>query len=1137
MSLGSGGSAVGRFAVTLLRRSSETYARKQQLLQQTLYNSCSSSTGAINKWTSLAAEKDELHKQKKKKQKSQNVFQETIRWNSYASSADAAEVLEEEEKDWRIDNPFFDKARENAAGRRMQENLVGALSLEPREGEEVDETVFKNVDGRRIEDGRYAAFINRLQREGIIAENKILSDPVRTFAYGTDASFYRLNPRYVIKISSEDEIKRILPIALELGVPVTFRAAGTSLSGQAITDSVLLKLSHHGKNFRNYEIRNGGKEITVEPGLIGGEVNKLLARYKHINKLKDQYKIGPDPASIESCMIGGIVSNNSSGMCCGVAMNSYHTVKDLRLVFVDGTVLDTSIPESVEAFKQSHAYLLKQVSELAEEVQSDPDLVALIKKKFAIKCTTGYSINALVDAPPSEPMEILKKLMIGSEGTLAFVSKVTFNTVPEFPDKASCFVLFPDIEMACEAAYRLRKQGKASAVELFDRASLKEFENDEKMLKLVKGLSDSGPDAASLLIECTGPDDDDLNERIKAVVDLLREEKYIGPREDISMEIGDFPFTKVADEYKCYWNARKGLIPIVGGARPNGTSMLIEDVACSVDNLGKMAKDLIYMFRRYGYDDAATFGHALEGNLHLVFSQGFRNTAEIERFDAMMQEMAYIVATKYKGSLKAEHGTGRNVAPFVEMEWGTKAYDIMWRLKAIFDPDNIVNPGVILNKDPEIHMKSLKQSPVADSTYDTANKCIECGFCESNCPSRDLSLTPRQRVTVYREISRLKAKESLTIPEQERLRQMTEAFDYMGNATCAADGMCQEKCPVKINTGELIKSLREREMSESANTLAMYAANNFGVVNAMVPPLLNTVDLAHGVLGSSVLETTSRLLNKISGNSIPVWNKYMPRGAKKLDTSDCVSGAEETDIRNSVVYIPSCVTRMMGPARGDSVTEPVHEKMISILKKANYNVIIPEGIDSMCCGMMFDSRGNKPAANSKAYALEDMMKEVSMNGRIPVICDTSPCTQTIKNKLRDKMMGFSVYEPVEFVNHFCMDRLEFDKVKENVAIHIPCSSKKMGIESNFKKLAGMCAENVHESGIPCCGMAGDRGMRYEELTKSSLQHLDVPSGCKDGYSTSRTCEMSLSRQSDVNFRGLLYLIDEATRPKQKATGK
>ena len=1048
-----------------------------------------------------------------------------------SSSAEVAELEGEESGDWRQNNRFYDMARENAQGRKLEENLVGALSLEPREGEEHDPSVFENVDGGRIEDGRYKQFISRLEREGIVKENQVLSDPVRTFAYGTDASFYRLNPKYVIKVANEDEIRRILPIARELGVPVTFRAAGTSLSGQAITDSVLLKLSHHGKNFRNYEIRNGGKEITVEPGLIGGEVNRLLARYKHMNKLPDQYKIGPDPASIESCMIGGIVNNNSSGMCCGVAMNSYHTVKDLRLVFVDGTVLDTSDAESVASFEATHADLLRRVSELAAEVQSDPVLVALIKKKFAIKCTTGYSINALVDSPPEEPMKILKKLMIGSEGTLAFLSRATFNTVPEYPDKASCFVLFPDIELACEAAYRLRQQGVASAVELFDRASLREFENDDKMLKLVNGLDCCGDNAASLLIECSGPDDADLDRKIKEVVDLLKKEKMIGPKEDTKRKLEDYPFTKVAAEYNCYWNARKGLIPVVGGARPNGTSMLIEDVACPVESLGKMTKDLIKMFQKYGYSDASAFGHALEGNLHLVFSQGFRSTAEIERFDAMMQEMAYIVATKHKGSLKAEHGTGRNMAPFVEMEWGTRAYDIMWKLKAIFDPENILNPGVILNKDPEIHMKSLKQSPVADSSYDVANKCIECGFCESNCPAKDVTLTPRQRVTVYREISRLKAKGSRTMEEEERLQQMTEAFDYMGNATCAADGMCQEKCPVKINTGELIKTLREREMSEAKNSFAMMAANNFGMVNAMVPPLLNTVDIAHGVLGSTVLEGTSRALNKVSGNLIPVWNKYMPKGAKKLDTSDCATSPEEVDVRNSVVYIPSCVTRMMGPARGDTVEEPVHEKMLSILKKANYNVIIPENINSMCCGMMFDSRGNRPAANTKAHAMEDVLKDLSLNGRMPIICDTSPCTQTMKNKLQDKMLGFSIYEPVEFINHFLLHRLEFNKVKEDVTIHVPCSSKKMGVESNFRKLAGMCAENVHESGIPCCGMAGDRGMRYEELTKSSLQHLNVPSGCSDGYSTSRTCEMSLSRQSDVNFRGLLYLIDEATQAK------
>jgi len=1060
---------------------------------------------------------------------------------AYARLAEKRPAVEDgpRSSDYRIGNRFYDDAQARVNGRELKENLYGALSLESPEAADaanVEAGYWQNIDGQRHEDGRYAKFVARLQAEGIVPDKSVISDPVRTFAYGTDASFYRLNPKYVIKVANEEQVARILPIARELKVPVTFRAAGTSLSGQAITDSVLLKLSHGGRAFRRYEIRDEGREITVEPGLIGAEVNRLLARYKYRNKLKQQYKIGPDPASIDSCMIGGIVSNNSSGMCCGVAKNSYHTVKDLRIVFVDGTVLDTSQPESVASFERTHGHILQQVSELAGRVQSDLELTALIRKKFAIKCTTGYSINSLVDVPINKPIEILKKLFIGSEGTLGFVSRVTYNTVPEHSDKASCFVLFPDIEIACNAAAKLRASTEVSAVELFDYASLKEFMDDDKMLKLVKGLKECGPHAASLLIECVGENDDVLDERIKAVVDLVGKET-IGPDHDKLGAVADYPFSKLADEYEVYWKARKGLIPKVGGSREAGTSFLIEDVACSVDKLGGMAKDLIEMFQRYKYNDATLFGHALEGNLHLVFSQGFRSTDEVARFDAMFQEMAYIVAEKYQGSMKAEHGTGRNVAPFVEMEWGTKAYDIMWELKQIFDPNNILNPGVILNSDPEIHMKSLKQSPVAD---DLVNRCIECGFCESNCPSKDLSLTPRQRITVFREISRLDSKAMRTAEEEERLVQMRGAFDYLANATCAADGMCQEKCPVSINTGELIKSLREKELSDNANWVATYAAKNFGAVNAMVPPLLNTVSFFHGLLGSTVLELTSKALNKLTFNYVPVWNPYMPSGATALDTSETFTTAADVDVKRSVVYLPACVTRMMGPSRTDEGADgAVHDKMLSILKKGGYNVIIPENVNTLCCGMMFESRGNKPAAQMKMGDLEASLKELSLGGRIPIICDTSPCTQTMKKNLQDKMLGFSLYEPVEFINNFLLDKLEFNKVKDEVAIHVPCSSKKMGVESSFKKIAGMCANEVHESGIPCCGMAGDRGMRYPELTGASLQHLkenlkDMGGCCNDGYSTSRTCEMSLSNHSGIHFRGLLYLIDEATEAKKKA---
>uniref|UniRef100_A0A7S0X8B5 D-lactate dehydrogenase (cytochrome) n=1 Tax=Mantoniella antarctica TaxID=81844 RepID=A0A7S0X8B5_9CHLO len=990
---------------------------------------------------------------------------------------------------------------------------------------------YSNVDGGRINDGRYTAFKAEVI-SSLIPQERVFDDPVKTFAYGTDASFYRLLPQMVVKVHTEKEVGTILPMAAKHQTPVTFRAAGTSLSGQAVTDSILLKLSHTGKNFRNYEIRNEGREITVEPGLILGEVNRLLVKYKETNNLDIQYKMGPDPSSIDSCMIGGVVANNSSGMCCGVKQNTYHTLKDMRIVFVDGTVLDTADQASRAAFLESHTDLVAGVVNLATRVQSDKQLSQLITKKHAIKCTTGYSMNALVDHPVEDPIEIIKRLMIGSEGTLGFVSQATYNTVVDHPFKASAFIVFKDVREACRAAAVLRRETKVDAVELFDRASLTQCEGHEKIIGLVPTISDAPKTGAALLIECRGATDEELEVGINAVTSALDGAgmDYLNDRAEV------YPFTKDESVYKVYWDVRKGLIPLVGSSRAPGTSVLIEDVACEVDKLGDMTQDLIDMFQRFGYDDASCMGHALEGNLHLVFSQGFRTDAEVKRYAAMMQELCEIVAEKYQGSLKAEHGTGRNVAPFVEMEWGTKAYDIMWELKELFDPEYVLNPGVILNRDPAVHQKFLKPSPVADPIVDM---CMECGFCESNCPSRDLTLTPRQRITVYREISRLQAISARNNEEQARLDEFLDVFTYEGNSTCAADGMCQVKCPVGINTGELIKSIRERELktATTATKGANALAANFSVFAGAIPPLLNVVSLAHSVLGAGVLRTVSSALNSATNNLVPVWNPHMPTGAPRLPPAhvpSVQSGAVTARaVPRKVVYLPSCVTRMMGPAKGEEAIGGVPDAMMSIFKKADYEVIYPAGLSSQCCGMLFNSRGFKATASVKGGELEEALMIASEGGKLPIVVDTSPCLAQIKEQLQNPALRFALYEPTEFIANHLVDKLEWSQVRDHVAIHVPCSSKKMGVESTFAKIAGMCSKEVTPSGIPCCGMAGDRGMRFPELTGASLEYLELPKSCSDGYSSSRTCEMSLSNHSDVAFRGLVYLVDEATSAKKE----
>ena len=458
----------------------------------------------------------------------------------------------------------------------------------------------------------------------------------------------------------------------------------------------------------------------------------------------------------------------------------------------------------------------------------------------------------------------------------------------------------------------------------------------------------------------------------------------------------------------------------------------------------------------------------------------------------------------------------------------------MWELKALFDPDSVLNPGVVLNRDPDLHVKNLKPSPVASPLVD---RCIECGFCESNCPSRDGALTPRQRITSFREISRLKAlvaDGTASAADTTRLADFEGSYEYLGKEMCAADGMCQEKCPVKINTGELIKELRAGDVANApkAAAAAVRIADSMGAVTAVVPPFLNAVDLARKVLGAGPLESISGLLNKWSGRMIPTYNGYMPKGAPKLP-----GGLKEVSSAGPTPAPPKgSVTPPAGSDPLGADAAPA-DRLLSLATKAGWEVVTPDGLSGLCCGMMFGSKGFDAAAKSAADRTIAALEAASEGGRLPIICDTSPCTATLKAALpAGSPLRFALHEPVGFVSTHLAPRLDFEKVAGRVAVHVPCSSKKMGATAAFEALVSKCAEEVVPSGVPCCGMAGDRGMRYPELTGGALQHLQT-AGCEAGVSTSRTCEMSLSNHSGIYFRGVLDLVDRAARPKGTGAGE
>lgn len=930
-----------------------------------------------------------------------------------------------------------------------------------------------------------------------LSPERVLARPIDRLTRSVDASLYRLIPEVVVRPKDLSELCSLLECARLHRRSLTFRTAGTSLSGQAVTEGILVELAPFWKACR---VLDGGRRVWTQPGVVGGYLNRLLAPLGR--------RLGPDPASIDAAMMGGIVANNSSGMCCGTTQNAYRTLESLELVLVDGTIVDTASPEADARLAGARPDVHHGLAALRDELRGDDELAALVTRKFARKNTMGYSLNAFLDH--ERPAEILARLMVGSQGTLGFWAGATLRTVPDPPLRATALLYFPELTEAGAAVAGLAEAG-ADAIEIMDAAALRSMSQAEADAHPVA----IGDETAALLTEFRAAEAGALASALARAEAALQPFRLLTP----------VRFSADTAERDRLWRLRKGILATTGATRPSGTAIAIEDVVIPVERLAAGIADLQALFLRHGYREASIVGHAKDGNLHFLLAQDFTRRDVVANYARFMQALADLIVGKYDGALKAEHGSGRNMAPFVRAEWGERAYGLMRRVKALLDPEGLLNPGVMLNDDPEVHLKNLKPLPAISAL---ADRCIECGFCEPRCPSRELTLSPRQRIVAVRELARLQA---LGGREAERTRaSLLRDFEHEGIATCVGDSMCQTSCPVRIDTGALMKELKSAAQPAWALHSAALAARRFGAVLALVRAALRTAGrLAPLPGGARALEAVTAVAHRVAPGIIPrvTPDRPLPQAATRLPEPRHARAAKR------VVYFPSCLTRLLGPLPGEAGQPPAHV-LLDLLDAGGWSVSYPDGIGGLCCGMPFASRGFPAAARQAA---QRALAALSRAAAELVVTDASPCAATLREAAlaHGGVASFQVLDfPAFWATHGLAALPPRRRRPGTTVLHPTCTLVKAGGLPDLLRVAQACAEKLMvPAGAECCGFAGDRGFLIPELPeKAAWREASEVAALADAsagfYSTCRTCEIGMSRVVGRPYRSLAHLVHEAT---------
>ena len=1003
---------------------------------------------------------------------------------------------------------------------------------------------FGDHDRRRFGDPARRRFGDHDRRRFGDPARRTLDDPARSElyrrVYAHDASHFLKYPSEVRVASTLDDIRDVFAEARSGGAHITFRSGGTSLNGQSVTDGILVDTR---RGFRGVAPLDGGSRLRVEPGVTIRHANAVLRRSGRI--------MGPDPASEIAATIGGVIANNASGMSCGTEHNSYRMIDFLSFILASGNQFDTANSREDSRFAALEPSLYQALERYREQIRLSPALKAEVERQFSMKNTMGYGLNSFLDY--DRPIDIFSHLLVGSEGTLGFVSEATFHTLPIRGDVATALWVFPSVVRAAEVIPALVDSG-ASAVELMDSTSLRVAQTFDTIPGSIAALHVT--DHAALLVEYQEDSSEALASRVAEATTLCA---------SLGLKAS---FTSDPQDRAMLWSVRKGLYATVAGARRPGVTALLEDIVVPVPTLARTCSELAQLLSRHGYEDAVIFGHAKDGNLHFMLTGDFEDPAEKTRLATFTEDMVDLVL-RNGGSLKAEHGTGIAMAPFVERQYGSELYSIMVGIKRAADPHNILNPGVIIAGDSAgEHLSHFKETPEVDPFFD---RCVECGYCEPICPSKDLTLTPRTRIVALREI-----KAASSRGDNMLATQLQSAYEYAGTETCAVDGLCATSCPLGINTADIVRKQRRDEADQPWTGVWGTAAKAWPAVTQGAGLALSAAKL----LPPKAVEGTTRALRAVLGkDKMPLWTPDLPAGGRSREASarryltprrfaaevrassgefglnvSSASDGSRSGVRASssevipesgqvpsspvAVYMPSCLNAMFAPGGGGANT--LQDDFQYLCERAGVRVLIPRSIESLCCGTPWSSKGMGNGYEDVQARTVAALYASTGGGSLPVVCDNSSCTEGLIKLLKGE--GLQVIDGPTFIRDHVLPVLRGRDLKLDAGslavVHPTCSSTHLGSTEVVVDIMQSISGKVY---VPdawgCCAFAGDRGMLHPELTESATRaecaEVDSLAQSRAGetkfVSSNRTCEIGMSRGSGRDYLGVISVLAAAVR--------